>query len=89
MKKVSPRSLAEIRLDDLLTLACSNAMSKAAQTAFAIDGFDEKSSPTSLRLSKRTLTFFDVLAQELKISRNSAIELVLDQVVASSLQTVT
>lgn len=75
------RSLSEVRLDALIQAATARALERAAIEAAAVDGFDAIDGPTSLRLTRRVVVFYEAFANELGISRNAAINLVLEQMV--------
>jgi hypothetical protein len=72
------RSIREVRLDAVLNSLTTAALKKAAAVACDVDGFDAVEKPTSLRLTRRTLAFYEALASQLGISRNSIITMVLD-----------
>jgi hypothetical protein len=59
-------------------------MQKAAACAAAVDGYDVVEKPTSVRLTRRTMNFYDVLADELGVSRNAVIQMVLDHLVTTA-----
>jgi len=67
----------------LLNSLTANAIAKAHAVAFEVDGFDEVTRPTTVRLTRGTLTFYDALAKELGISRNALVEMVLGQLMSS------
>ncbi len=79
--------IREIRLDALLNAATTAAIRKAAACAAAVDGYDSVEQPTSMRLTRRTLTFYDALAAELGVSRTTVIQMVLDHLVNTATQT--
>ncbi len=79
------RTLKDISLEELLSSINQTAMAAAAQhvkgTIQGIDG-----DPTSIRLSDRTLKFYDALASGLYVSRNSVLKMILEHLAAQALQ---
>ena len=75
------KSLLEIPLEEVIQTATGTALRRAANAASEIVDHDEVDGPTSLRLTKRVIAFYDALAAELGISRNAAIHMVLEQMI--------
>jgi len=70
------RSRAEIKLDALLHQMTDDMIKEAGRVAYLTDAYDE-THPTSVRLDRRTRVFFSTLADQLGISTNGAILLIL------------
>ena len=75
------KSLIETPLEEVLQKATGRALRFAADAASDVADGDEVDGPTSLRLTKRVVAFYDAFATELGISRNAAIHLVLEQMI--------
>lgn len=71
----------EIRLDAVLNTLTTTAMKNAAIAVEMIDGGGAVSKPTSVRLTRRTLVFYDKLATDLGVSRNAVLQMVLEHLV--------
>lgn len=75
------RSVREVRLDAVLNALTTAAMQKAAVAVETIDGWDAVDKPTSVRLNRRTLAFYDELSAELGVSRSAILQTVLEHLV--------
>lgn len=78
------RSYRELKLDTIIGQITTEAQQKAAEAAFEVDAHDQVLSPTSIRLNRRTLTYFDTLASNMSVSRNSIIQAVLEHLVSQA-----
>lgn len=83
------RTIRDVRIESLMASITSAAIDKAVKAAAQIDGADQSASPTSIRLKRGTLVFFDSLATHLGASRNAVISMLLEHIAntgAASLQ---
>lgn len=59
------RGIRTIRLDDALNALTATALQRAAAAASKVEDPDAVDGPTSIRMNRLTLTFYDTLASEL------------------------
>lgn len=78
-------SVREVSLDSVLNALTKAAMKKAVSSAAKVDGFDAVDKPTSIRLTRGTLAFYDTLATEMGVSRNSVLQMVLEHMVITAM----
>lgn len=70
------RSKAEIKLDVLLHQMTDDKIKEAGRVAYLVDGYNEADTML-LRIDRRTKVFFSILGDELGISANGAVKLIL------------
>lgn len=78
------RGIRTIRLDDALNALTATAMQRAAAAASKVEDPDAVDGPTSIRMNRLTLTFYDTLASELGVSRNAILKMLLEHLVQST-----
>ena len=59
-------------------------MQQAAIAASKVEDPDAVDGPTSIRMNRLTLTFYDTLASELGVSRNAILKMILEHLVQST-----
>lgn len=80
------KTIFEIRIENLLSDLTNNAINEAVKAFQETDGWDAPLPPTSLRMHKGSMAFYDALSLNLGISRNSLICNLLDHLAITAVK---